>query len=134
MSGSILVITPYCIGTSVNWSTLTQTWHPQSRIEPYCFLSKLKYTFYLPNGTLFISVLCCSVQFISVASFAENATKNNIYYNCSRECGTGGCWGPGPTMCVNCKNFVFEGYCLGSFSYFLSLLNRSSSFALQIFD
>lgn len=44
----------------------------------------------------------------------KNAGECVRDFNCSDECTEGGCWGPGPEQCLECKNFNFSGICLNS--------------------
>uniref|UniRef100_UPI00089DBC12 receptor tyrosine-protein kinase erbB-4 n=1 Tax=Ciona intestinalis TaxID=7719 RepID=UPI00089DBC12 len=42
------------------------------------------------------------------------ASQCNVSSLCDEQCNSNGCWGFGPTQCLQCKNFSFNGTCLST--------------------
>ncbi|XP_060900943.1 epidermal growth factor receptor [Labrus mixtus] len=53
-------------------------------------------------------------QTVTIEESADPATCAQRNNTCDRKCTEDGCWGPGPDMCVACRDFTREGSCVDS--------------------
>ncbi|XP_065126013.1 epidermal growth factor receptor isoform X10 [Paramisgurnus dabryanus] len=51
-------------------------------------------------------------QKVRVSSNSDAASCANLNHTCDEMCTAEGCWGPGPTMCFNCKNHSRKKRCV----------------------
>ncbi|XP_057319876.1 epidermal growth factor receptor isoform X1 [Microplitis mediator] len=45
---------------------------------------------------------------------------------CDEQCSDAGCWGPGPSQCLSCKNYVFDNVCLENCSVISGIYKAGS--------